>query len=505
MPISYRSDQTTSVTDCRVASAQNNGASNAGGGGSGVFATQTSASRTTKATLRAANAVRASRRGFLRQSLATAVALPFSSLVIGRASARAENDRPLKVAAILTEFTYRSHAHVILENFLVPYLFNGQRTEPGMQVVSFYVDQFPKGRDMARDVSRQFGIPIFPTIGEALTLGGDRLAVDAVLSIGEHGQYPYNEKGQHMYPRKRFFDEIVAVFRDSNRTAPVYNDKHLSYRWDWARQMYDTAKAMGFGLMAGSSVPLAQRRPPMEIARGTPLKTAVSIHGGGVESYDFHGMEVLQSVVEFRRGAETGIRRVQFLDTEALWQAADEGRWSVPLAEAAMAAELGNAQKLPPLKELIDDPRVNPAPPHGILLTYRDGFEAIVLKIGNSGIRWNFAASVAGETKPRATHFYVGPWQNRNLFRALSHAIQHFFRTGKSPYPVERTLLVTGALAAAMDSRFEGGKPVDTPHLDIAYEPLDFRAMREMGATWRIITDQTPQPKGIEPVGVDDG
>ena len=138
----------------------------------------------------------------------------------------AATGRP-KVAAIVTEFTYRSHAHVILENFLDPYLFNGERTDPGVEVVSLYVDQFPED-DMARDVARQYGIPIYPTIGEALRIGGKTLGVDGVLSIGEHGKYPVNAKGQVEYPRKRFFDEIVAVFRGERprgaglqRQAPV--------------------------------------------------------------------------------------------------------------------------------------------------------------------------------------------------------------------------------------------------------------------------------------------
>lgn len=441
------------------------------------------------------------RREFLRYA-AGAVSGATLATLGGKALAGAA-DEPLKVGVVMTEFTYRSHAHVILENFLLPYLFNGNRTEPGMQVVSFYVDQFPDDRDMARDVARQFDIPIYPTIAESLTLGGETLAVDAVLSIGEHGQYPYNEKGQHMYPRKRFFDEIVAVFRASGHTAPVFSDKHLSYRWDWSKEMYDTARELDFALMAGSSVPLAQRRPPLELPPGAKVESAVSIHGGGVESYDFHALEVLQSMIEAREGGEAGASEVQFLDEEALWKTADQGLWSVELAEAAMAAELGD--DLPPLRELVKSPRVGNAPPHGVLVTYRDGLRAVALKIGSSGIRWNFACRLAGEDEPRATSFYVGPWDNRNLFKALSHAIQTHFRHSRAPYPVERTLLVTGILDASMQSRYEGGRPLKTPQLDVAYQPIDFRAMREMGATWKIITDDTPQPPGIEPVGVDVG
>jgi hypothetical protein len=414
----------------------------------------------------------------------------------------AEDQRPLKVATLINTFFSRSHAHVILENFVQPYLFNGKVTQPGMQVVSFYVDQIHKG-DMSRDVAKQFNIQIYPTIAEALTLGGDTLAVDAVLLIGEHGDYPTNAKAQVQYPRKQFFDQTVEVFKRSGRVVPVFCDKHLSYRWDWAKEMYDTARAMKIPLMAGSSVPLAQRRPPLELPEGAKIVEAVSIHGGGVEGYDIHALEVLQSMVEARRGGETGVRQVQFLEGEPMWKAAAEGRWSSDLAAAAMAAEVGPDHELVRLfRSRGKTATATPEVIHAIIVDYRDGLRGVAMKVGNNGIRWNFACQLAGETKPLATMFHVGPWQNRNLFKALSHAIQAHFRDGRAPYPVERTLLTTGILDAAMDSRVAGGGVLPTPQLDVAYAPQDFRAMREIGATWKIITEQTREPQGIEPVGI---
>jgi len=399
-----------------------------------------------------------------------------------------------KVAAVFTEMSHRSHAHVILENFLKPYLFNGKLTDPGVEVVSFYADQFPKD-DMARNVSKQFKIPLYKTIDEALCLGGKRLAVDAVLSIGEHGNYPVNKLGQRMYPRKRFFDAIVAVMKRSKRFVPLFNDKHLAYRWDWAKEMYDTAKKLGIPFMAGSSVPLAQRIPPLSLPDKPDIAEAVSIHGGPPESYDFHGMEVLQSIAEFRKGGETGVSKVDFLPHKKLWKAAAAGRWSRALADAAMRAEFGRTIDLTqPVKG------ERPAKPHGILLTYKDGFRALVLRVGYSSTRWNFACRLRGSPAVHATRFYPGPWRNRNLFKALSHAIQHHFRKRKAPYPVERTLLVTGALEAAMKSRFRE-KPLLTPHLEFGYEARDFIPFRETGASWKIITEETPQPRGITPNG----
>jgi hypothetical protein len=409
-----------------------------------------------------------------------------------------------KVAAVVTEFQYRDHAHVILENFLEPYLFNGQRTDSGFEVAGLYIDQ-PAAGDMVQDVASKYALAVYPTIAQALCLGGDRLAVDAVLSIAEQGNYPVNAKGQREYPRKRFFDEIVAVFERSGRVVPVFSDKHLAYRWDWARQMYDTALRLKFPLMAGSSVPLAERRPPLELPAGAEIETAVSIHGGPMESYDFHALEVLQSLLEARKGGETGVARVQFLAGQPLWDAAEAGLWSTHLADLAMAAELGADPARPPLRALVQSPPFNREPPHGILVTYRDGVRAIALKVGARGptrdasaTRWNFACKLAREETARATAFYSGLWNNRCLFKALAHAIQVHFRDRRAPYPVERTLLTTGILEAAMESRLAGGKDLETPHLAIAYQPRDFRNVREMGATWKILTPDTPQPRGID-------
>ena len=407
------------------------------------------------------------------------------------AESKVHAKRRHKVAAIYTAFTHRSHVNVILENFLEPYYFNGQWVDPRLEfeIVSLWGDQFPKG-DMAHKVSREYDIPIYDTIADALCLGGTELSVDAVLSIGEGGgnHYAVNDLQQVEYPRKRFFDEIVTVMRQSKRVVPLFTDKHLSYRWDWAKEMYDTARQMDIPLMAGSSISLGERRPPLEIPDGAEIAEAVSIHGGKLEVYDFHGLESLQAFVELRAGGETGVSQVQFVEGAQLWKAANNGRWSEELTEAAMATETGpDAKSWRELKP----------PPYAILLDYNDGFRAAMLRIGDDSIRWNFACRLKNQSAPKATRMFVGPWRNRYLFKAFSHAIQHFISYQKSPYPVERTFLTTGILEAAMRSRHDGGRPLATPHLNISYEPLDYRAFREMGATWKMIEDDVPEPRGI--------
>jgi hypothetical protein len=429
------------------------------------------------------------RRSFLAQTGAAAGAMLCPTLA--RAAPAADGKPRPRVAAIFTELRFRSHAFNILESHLAPYLFRGQLVDPGVDVVSLYADQFP-GNDLARDVSRRFGIPLYDSIAAALSRGRRELAVDAVLLIGEHGEYPTNALGQKMYPRKRFFDEAVAVMRCTGRFVPIFNDKHLSYCWPQAREMYDVAQCHGIPFLAGSSVPLGQRVPAVEIPIDSEIEEAVSIHGGGFEVYDFHGLEVLQAIVESRRGGETGISSVEFLRGDDVFRAGTNGRFSLALLDRAMEAELGvlthDGSRLPGEK---------PVEPHAILLTYRDGFRATVVKLGASSNRWNFACRLKGQAQPVSFKHFNGPWGNRCLFKALSHAIQHTFIHREAPYPIERTLLTTGALDAAVRSRW-CGYPMATPHLEFEYRPRDFGAMRENGESWKIITKDTPQPMDLD-------
>src|SRR5262249_60451645 len=134
------------------------------------------------------------------------------------------------------------------------------------------------------------------------------------------------------------------------------------------------------------------------------------IHGCGLESYDFHGLEVLQSMIETRRGYETGVARVQFLEGDALWKAAEDGLWSPQLAQDTLDAEPNSARA--PARELIRPPKQGdtgkPFVSHGILVTYRDGFRAMVLAAATGGgVPWRFAGRLAGGKNFPAPNLYV--------------------------------------------------------------------------------------------------
>src|ERR1700756_1863809 len=115
-----------------------------------------------------------------------------------------------QVAAIVTEYRKWSHADVIVGKILEGYNHDGG-AGPNLKLVSLYVDQVPPG-DTSRVLARKYGFELVPTIDRALAGGGRALVVDGVLSIGEHGRYPDNDKGQKLYPRRRFFEGITGAF-----------------------------------------------------------------------------------------------------------------------------------------------------------------------------------------------------------------------------------------------------------------------------------------------------
>src|SRR4051812_48036765 len=120
------------------------------------------------------------------------------AFLLSTAAALGSEGEPKRIAAVVTEYRPNSHADVIIGKYLDGFRQDGRPPRPRSRIVSLYTAQVP-ANDLSRERAAQHGVPIFPTIAEALTLGKGRLGVDGVLLIGEHGDYPTNEKGQKLY------------------------------------------------------------------------------------------------------------------------------------------------------------------------------------------------------------------------------------------------------------------------------------------------------------------
>ncbi len=413
-------------------------------------------------------------------------ALPAGLLLpsLGRMTMAADDCdiKPKRVAAIVTHYTHNSHADVILTKILEGWKCDGG-PEPKLELVSMYLDQFPDG-DMARPMSEKHGVPIFDTIAEAITLGGDDMAVDGVLSIGEHGDYPHNEKGQHLYPRFRFFTEIADTFEKHGRVVPVFNDKHLSTVWEEALAMYERAKRMHIPLMAGSSIPVSYRRPALSIPMGSDVEAIVGIGYSGIDVYGFHALEFLQCFAERRRGAEVGVEWVDCLQGDEMWEAVDDGRISRELLDAAL--------KVVPHQSGVDMRSLEGEEVALILFQYRDGLLGALFMLSGLAQGNSVAVQLKDQASPIAVHAEERTEPRYPHFAFLTKGIEQMMLWGQPVYPVERTLLTGGVIDRALTTKFEGTGQINTPKLAIKYAPVDYPYAQEMD----LLDDELFRPRG---------
>ncbi len=360
------------------------------------------------------------------------------------------------VACCVTSYWVPAHADVIVTKLLRGYELYGEPTTPRVKVASLYIEQFPEN-DIGRAIAEEFGVPIFPTIAEAIGVGQPGVNVDGVILIGEHGVYDFNELGQEIYPRRRFFEAAVSTMIAAGKFVPIFNDKHLAYDYADAEWMVRTAKRLGVPFVAGSTIPLAWREPALEHPLGVEgLTEAMVIAYGPLERYGYHAIEGLQAMVERRAGGETGVAAITTLTGDAVWEAGRNGLWSQELFDAAWA-------KLP--ERAVDPVAVAPRPTV-FLIEYKDGLRASVFLLDEATVHFSYAARRGDEID--AALLYLQDYPPYGHFTFLIRKIEETILTGRSPQPIERVQLSTGLIDYGIRSHHQGGVRLETP-LDVVY------------------------------------
>src|SRR5688572_21566115 len=410
---------------------------------------------------------------FTRRSFLSAVGSGLTGASLP-AFAQTQQTARKRMAVVTTLWNYRSHAWHMAERFLHGYPKEGKWHKPPLEVVAAYVDQQPSG-DLSKRRAEEFGFKVYPTVAEALRCGGDKLAVDCVLLIGEHGRYPTNAIGQKQYPRYELFSQIAKVFKDDGRSTPVFNDKHLSWKFEWAKEMVETARAMKFPFLAGSSLPVTWRMPAIDLPYGAEVEEIVGVAYGPVDIYDFHALEMMQSLAERRKGGETGVVSMHALRGDAVWNALAAGSWSAGgwsprLFEACLSRSQTLAQdeftghRYPTPEQM----RQGTKQPVAYRFEYADGVKATMLQLNGLVRDFTCAVKLKGQAEPLSTLFYLPDNPNVVYSAALMSKAEEMFLTGKAPYAAERTLLTSGLTAAGLQSLADG-KRIDTPHLAVRY------------------------------------
>jgi hypothetical protein len=392
-----------------------------------------------------------------------------------------------RIAVLASTYYYLSHAYHIVGRFLDGFVVHDGHGlhKPPFEIASLFIEQVAPATDLGRAHAADKHVRLSPTIADALTLGTGKLAVDAVLLIAEHGEYPYNDKLQKLYPRGKFFREVLEVIRASGSAVPVFIDKHLSYSRAEASDMVAQAKALDIPLMAGSSLPVTWRFPALEIPLDREFKDVLVASRGDLEIYGFHALETLQCMVERRRrnGKPQGVSAVTCLEGDSVWKAGDQRVWSWNLLEAALGRShtrnVGdikqNTRDYMPPKAPGRDEQTKFRHPVAFIVEYVDGLRATVLILNGHVDDTTFAARISdskgGETTVSTLAYLPAP-PGACFFDPLVLRIEDFFRTRKPPYTVERTLLTGGILDVALESRIRDHRRIETPELaTIEYQP----------------------------------
>jgi hypothetical protein len=265
-------------------------------------------------------------------------------------------------------------------------------------------------------------------------------------------------------------EKIATVFRRVGASVPVFNDKHLSYTFAKGRQMLNWAGELKFPVMAGSSVPVTWRAPDVQPSPGEVFEEGLIAAYGPVEVYGFHALEALQVMLERREGGETGVKAVTCLTGNDVWKAGDAKRWSWDLLEAALArSESVNPGDIRVNTGSMGVYKMPPTPATCFLIEYRDGTRGTVLLLNGHVWDFTFAGKVRRASRPLSCLFQMPPPPGARFFDPFVANIEKFLEEKKAPYPVERTLLTTGVLDAALHSHELRGARIETPELDIRY------------------------------------
>lgn len=398
------------------------------------------------------------RRTFLNSASAfTAAGLPIGT-------------RPgaMRLAILASRWTPGSPARQVADRFLIGYPREGKWHRPAMDVVSLHVDRTPEA-DQSRERAVEFGFRIYPSVAQTLRCGGDRLAVDGVLMLAGQGE----DSGSGP-SGSDLLEPMLKVFEEDRRAVPVYWDEPLGLAQ--ARKMVEASRRLGFPVLAGSSLPMTWRLPPLELPAGCRVEQALMVGIGLGRSDRFRALETLQAMVERRRGGETGVGSVQWVGGQAVWRTGSSDRWSRELLQAAVARSdslQGETLKDGRPRDLVDSgalPRLVEHP-EACLVDYADGVRAAVLMLNGAVGDFTFAARLRDVSGVASTQFLLPPEPNRAGSACLAARIEDLIQSARSPVRPERAWIAAGILDRWMESKNKGGLTLETPELTIEYRP----------------------------------
>jgi hypothetical protein len=362
-----------------------------------------------------------------------------------------------KITLVLEEFSLKTPAQQILDRFLIGYPRDGEfHRLQECQIILHLTNAPAAGSKELEQREKDFGLVREPNLQRALS------TADAVIVIWRGAGASANE------------EILKNVIEGVKPDTGCFVHGVLANSLDAARTLSNRASERKVALLAGTPLPVTWRLPEVDLGRGTLLKEGLVVVQGAAPAAELHGLDALLPVIELRQGGERGIRSVQLLRGENLWQAGSEGKWSWPLLASAISRsnnpqgdplQDGRTQDLAGLgliPKLARDPR-------GWILEHRDGLRSAILVLDGVVGDFNFAVQ-ARDGKITSAQIYRPQQPQDHQFSRLADIIEEFLRGGKAPWPIERSLLIAGTLAEFAKPSAQSGRRIETSALEISYQ-----------------------------------
>ena len=373
-----------------------------------------------------------------------------------------------KIAFLLEEFSKPSPAQQLVDRFLAGYVTNGEFRRSPFESASAYVMLSSNPPDLEQRI-KDFKLVVASRADQAVE------GADAVIIASRKPGALANER----------FVQIALERAPQGGACFVHGA--LANSLERAQEFLSLARSRKIALLAGTPLCVTWRLPEVELPPATPLSEALIVvqanpspsqtsppaPPSSLRGAELHALEGLLPVIERRRGGESGVRSIRFLEGKELWKAGDKGNWSWALLAAALSRSHspqgdpvldGRSQDLAGLglvPKLARNPR-------GWLLEHCDGLRSALLVLDGVVADFNFAVRAQDGSVVSAQLFRAPPPAEHHYSR-LAAAIEDFFQTGQSPWPVERNLLIAGLLETFRQPSSRSGKRIETPGSNIVY------------------------------------
>jgi len=370
-----------------------------------------------------------------------------------------------KVAFLLEEFSTPSPSQQLLDRFLMGYPRDGAFHKPAIGEISAYLPPTSESNFGMRD--EDFDLNVASTVEQAVE------GANGVVIVSRRPGATANDR----------FAEIALARAPEGAACFIHGA--LASNLERGRSLAKLASSRRIALLAGTPLCVTWRLPEMELPRETALAEALVVvqinpappgPQGTLAGAELSALEGLLPVIERRRGGEAGVRSVRLLEGDDVWRAGDRKHWSWSLLAAALSRSHS------PQGDAVLDGRTQDIAglglvpklarrPQAWLLEHCDGLRTSVLVLDGVVADLSFAVR-ATDSRVFSAQLFRAPPPVEQHFSLLAAAVEKFFLTRKSPWPLERNLLIAGLLETFRNPATRAGKTIATPELNVSYSPV---------------------------------